>query len=311
MKTLKHIFTLIRLPNLILIVLSLYMIRYLILYPAYINIHAVFALSDLNFAFLVLATVFIAAGGYLINDIHDTDTDYINHKQNLINVYINAKAATYIYYIFSFTGFLFGLIISIRIEQFSLAILFLIVIILLYYYAINYKNNPYIKNFIIGLLCAIVILFPVLFEFFALITHPVLFVDGNNAINSVMPKIYTISAFAFLYTFLRELIKDIEDMEGDNETLRQTIPLKYGLSNTKIIAGIICGLILLVSILVYIFLYESHKNIIGYLIICWNIPQIYISYLIYRAKTKTDFHYISSITKITMFIGLCSLFLFI
>src|SRR5574344_1085594 len=127
MKSLKTVFSLIRLPNLLMIAFSLYLIRFLILYPAYLYTHATFALSDLDFALMVLSIIFIAAGGYLINDIFDIETDQINQRVNHINRFIGTKAATYIYYIFSFIGFILGLILSLRINQLSLAVLFAIV----------------------------------------------------------------------------------------------------------------------------------------------------------------------------------------
>jgi len=71
------------------------------------------SLSSLGFTFLVIATVFIAAGGYIINDIIDITADKINKpKKRIVGVSIDQKRAKFLYYILTFVGVGFGFTIS-------------------------------------------------------------------------------------------------------------------------------------------------------------------------------------------------------
>ena len=309
MNTLKQALKLIRFPNLVMMIFMLYAVKYLILQPAFHLVQLELTISDFYFALLVIATVSIAAGGYLINDIFDVETDALNGKTNAIGETISKKSATWIYYAFNITGIGCGLAVSIKISQISLAVLFLITVFVLYYYALNYKKIFLLKNIVIAFLCAFFILMPVLFEFFALISQPFAFTIGNFAIHSVMPTIWLLCAFAFFYTLLRELIKDLEDMQGDAETNCVTVPVKIGIKNTKIISYFLILILFTLTLIGFFFIIPQQDwKSTGFLIVLWDIPLPYITYLLIKAKEKSQFHYLGLIIKATMLMGVVGWF---
>jgi len=290
-------------------IFTLYAVRYLILQPAFHLVQLELVISNFYFALLVIATVSIAAGGYLINDIFDVESDSLNDKPNLIGETISKKSATWIYYTFNIIGIGCGLAVCIQISQISLATLFLITACVLYYYAFNYKKIFLLKNIIIAILCAFLILMPVLFEFFALISQPFNFNAGNFAFDSVMPMIWLLCAFAFFYTLLRELIKDLEDMQGDTETNCITVPVKIGIKNTKIISYFLILILFALTLTGFFLLMPQHEwKSISFLVVLWNIPLIYITYLLIKAKEKQQFHYLGLIVKVAMLMGLVGWF---
>ena len=309
MNSLKYTLKLIRFPNLVMMIFTLYAVRYLILQPAFHLFQVELAISNFYFALLVIATASIAAGGYLINDIFDVESDALNGKPNLIGEKISKRSAVWIYYAFNIIGIGCGLAVCIKISQISLAALFLITAFVLYYYALNYKKIFLLKNIIIAILCAFLILMPVLFEFFALISHPSDFTYGNFAINSVLPMIWLLCAFAFFYTFLRELIKDIEDMQGDTQTSCVTVPVKIGIKNTKIISYFLILILFALTITGFFLLMpQLDWKSIGFLIVLWNIPLLYITGLLIKAKEKSQFHYLGLMVKVAMLMGLMGWF---
>ena len=309
MNSLKHGLKLIRFPNLVMMILTLYAVRYLILQPAFHLVHLELALSNFYFALLVMATVSIAAAGYLINDIFDVESDSLNHKPNLIGEIISSRSATLIYYAFNLMGIGCGVTVCLKISQISLTVLFIITAFVLYYYALNYKKIFLLKNIIIAVLCAFLTLMPVLFEFFALIAQPFNFVSGNFALNSVMPIIWLLCAFACFYTLLRELSKDLEDMPGDAQTNTVTIPLKTGIKSAKTISYFLILILFTLTLSGFFLLIPQQDwKSIAFLIVLWDIPLFYITGLLIKAKEKPQFHYLGLIIKVAMFLGIMGCF---
>ncbi len=79
-----HFFKLIRWKNLIMIALVQYLVKYALLLPFFESHGVVTTLKPLGFTILVLATIFIAAGGYIINDIYDIEIDKVNKPNKVI-----------------------------------------------------------------------------------------------------------------------------------------------------------------------------------------------------------------------------------
>ena len=99
-------------------------------------------LSKLLFSLLTFSTVLIAAGGYIINDIYDTSIDKDNKPgKNKINNGIAEASALKLYYALTSVGVLFGFIVAISIDKFSLGFVPLFAAISLYMYSSFYKKR--------------------------------------------------------------------------------------------------------------------------------------------------------------------------
>ncbi|MGB5464043.1 MAG: geranylgeranylglycerol-phosphate geranylgeranyltransferase, partial [Aureibaculum sp.] len=181
-----------------------------------------YILLDLNLYFIVLATICVIASGYIINNFYDVDIDKINRPQKTkIDNIVNQKTKLNIYFLLNFLGFGFGLLVSWR-----AALFFAIYIFLIWFYSHKLKQYPLIKLFSAAIL-AILPLFAI-------------FVYFKN-FSSI---IFTHASFLFFILLIRELIKDLESMEGDIVNNYITIPIKFGEKFSKMLITLIVFLTL-------------------------------------------------------------------
>ena len=233
---------LIRPLNLIIIIVTMYMFRYTLVAAApYRTFYITNVLSEIQFLFLVLATVFIAAGGYVINDIFDVDIDIVNRPTKvLIGDKISETQAYNLYKILCVLGILFTLILAYTTRNFRLSTLPIIIMVILNFYAHTFKKQLIVGNFMISLCASFTILLIGLFESSSSQgSSNDFYIRSGIAIAAVM-----YSLFAFLTTFLREIIKDMEDQKGDELYGARTIPIVFGAKGAKIFAYAICFILL-------------------------------------------------------------------
>ena len=124
-----HFFKLLRWKNLLLLILTQILVKYALLEPLRQNYSISLALSTIDFIYLIIATVFIAAAGYIINDIEDVVADKINKPDSIIiGKFISEKTATYLFITLNLFGVIFGYLLSLSIEKssFFIFIIFLL-----------------------------------------------------------------------------------------------------------------------------------------------------------------------------------------
>jgi 4-hydroxybenzoate polyprenyltransferase len=231
----------------------------------------------------MLACVFVAAGGYVINDVFDIETDHINRPEKLIlSKHISPKSAKIFYSILTSIGIISGFLAGI-----GMGILCIVMAILLYFYSSDLKGEMLQGNLLISLMAGMVV-----------------YVASRGVFNVQNTFFAEYASVAFLITMARELIKDIEDIEGDKAQEYETYPILKGVRSTKILAAFFLFVTLFISILL---IFQSnailYKIYISGLII---VPIFYYLYLLYNAKEKGQFRKISNWLKLTMFIGLFS-----
>lgn len=292
-------FRLVRWKNLVLITYVFYLIAYL-LYPFY-NIQSL--LSDFQFFSLFIAVISITAAGYIINDIYDIKTDEINKPQKVIvSKVISIEKAKRWYLFTNGIGLIIGIGLCLKIEKPSLSLLFIGTTLLLYYYSKIYKKKPLIGNVIISFLVAFSIL---IVPVFTLNNH-----FSNKSFKVVISIIILLSIFAFFLNLVREIVKDIEDVNGDYTLKMNTLPILIGRSRSKTIASYICYIpVLLIFYIVY-FYSDIYKYTALYLVVFTLVPLLYIATRIRVSKSKKQFQKISIYLKITMFFGISSILIF-
>jgi 4-hydroxybenzoate polyprenyltransferase len=186
-----------------------------------------------DFLFLVLATLCLTAGGYVINDYFDIKTDLINRGNVIVGTVIPRRRAMMLHNILNIAGVAAGFYISWRVGYFWLGTLFLLVSGLLWFYSASYKRQFLIGNILVAILTALVPFLVVFFEFPTMYEY-----YSVNAIEHPYYKLLFFwtggfSVFAFMTTLAREIIKDIEDYEGDREYGRSTLPVVLGYKKHK------------------------------------------------------------------------------
>lgn len=237
---------------------------------------------DFRLLLLSTATVFIAAAGYIINDYYDVKIDYINKPDRVvIGKSITRRYAIMFHVVLSILGILIGLFLSWRIAAVNILSVFL-----LWLYSNNLKRLPFIGNFTVALLTA----------------SSIYVVDILYRTHSSMVIIYAV--FAFFMTLVREIIKDMEDLKGDNTFGCKTLPIVWGIRKTKVIIYIIlAGFIITVIVLNQ--LYEALP--FQYYLIFLFIPMLWLFYRLLRADMKKDFSWLSTFCKVIMLLGILSM----
>lgn len=287
---------LIRIENLILMALVLYVSNY------YIYSKEAVALPFYYLVVLIGSTVSIAAGGYVINDYFDLKIDKINKPDELVlEKNIHRKAGILWHLVFSTIGMLGGLFLAYKVGHLSLSIIQLSSIVLLLVY-----SNVLKKIFILGNLTIAVLsgLLPILPYIYSNVLYPHISILTVNALLSL-------SAFAFFTTLIRELIKDIQDIEGDSIGGRKTIPVLWGFFASKIIAFFLLLLLILFLIPFIVYYYVAHQ----YFAVAYNvglliIPTIITMYLLIQYQEPKKFHILSALMKFIMLSGIIFYFIF-
>ena len=291
---------LIRYQNLLLLVFMQLLFRY-----GFLNLQDItLALSDLQFGILVFSTVCIAGAGYIINNIFDRETDLINQKQVVVGKNISEAMAYNLYIVLNVIGVAGGFYLSNVIEKPGFALLFIIVSGTLYLYASSLKQSLLIGNIVVALLTAISVIIIGLFDLFPMITA-----DNQAHLGVLFKILLDYALFAFLINFIREIVKDLEDVKGDYNLGMNTLPIAIGIERTSKIVLITTALI---TIYLFYYTYEYYFNNNLYISTLYSLlfviaPLLFFCVKLSSAKTTRDFKTLSSILKIVLLFGIISI----
>lgn len=241
-------------------------------------------LRDFQFFILCVSTLLIAAAGYIINDYYDVKIDYINKPERvIIGRQITRRYAILFHIGLSTLGLFLGLMISWRIGFINLVSIFF-----LWLYSNSLKRLPFIGNFTVAILTGLSILMvDVYYQ-----TH-----------NSV---IYIYACFAFFMTLIREIIKDMEDLKGDNSFGCKTLPIVLGIRKTKFVIYAVL-IMFCVTVVALDVIYKILP--LRYYILFLFLPLVFFLVSLIRADMKKDFAYLSSFCKVIMLLGILSMLL--
>ena len=298
---------LIRYKNLIIIVLLQILLRYGLLIPILNHFGVSPELSHLRFGLLVLATVLLAASGYVINNYFDVSIDRINKPDNVVvGRQVPRRTALLLHVIFTFTGVFIGLFLAYITRKENYALMFILIPGLLWYYSTTLKKQMLVGNLTIALLTALVPFVVVSIEFATLARVHGSIILQSEACSTAWFWTTGFAFFAFISTLMRELIKDMEDVEGDREAGCRTLPVEMGIDYSKTIVVIlsIASVAALWLILIIVPQLRSSLITIGYFALFLTIPYVVLALKTLTSKTKKDFAFISGLSKIIMLMGI-------
>ncbi|NOU19008.1 MAG: geranylgeranylglycerol-phosphate geranylgeranyltransferase [Bacteroidales bacterium] len=308
----------IRIKNLLIVAATLYLMRYCIIQPLLQLKNLDLQLSSFYFFLLTLATVFITAAGYVINDYFDTRTDLVNRPQTvIIGRNLSRRTAILLHIFLNFLGVVLGTIVSFKIDKPILSLLFIVIVGILWFYSTTYKRQFLIGNLIVAILTAIVPMITLLFELPRLYTvYWEMVTRFELKLGIITYWVGGYALFAFLLTLVREIIKDIEDFEGDQAFGRNTIPVFLGKKTARTIAASL----LLFTILSLVFLFAKYLNYLPsgkidyytlvFFLVGLVIPMFILLVELLTAEKKEDYHKASRINKLIMLSGLLYTILF-
>jgi len=293
---------LIRFQNLLLIAFMQFLVKFGLFHPFGVST----TLSTFEFILLVLATVFIAAGGNIINDINDVSIDLINKpKKVIIGKSISEKTANTLYLIVTILGVGLGFYLSNLIGKPGFAAIFIIISALLYIYATYLKSVLLIGNIVISFLVSLSIIIVALFDVLPSTTL------SNQSIQSIVFGIVLEYAFfAFIINFIREIVKDIQDIDGDKNGGINSLPIAIGRKRSSyIVFGLGAITVILVVLYMYMHLYNIQLAMLYFLFLIVA-PLLYFCIKSWTAETKKEFAFLSGLLKLIMLFGICSILLY-
>ncbi|WP_264537747.1 geranylgeranylglycerol-phosphate geranylgeranyltransferase [Flavobacterium sp. N1736] len=292
---------LIRYQNLLMLAFMQLLFRYAFLKQQDIPL----ALADWQYGLLVLSTVLLAAAGYVINNILDVATDTINKPNNVvIGKGISETRGYNIYIALNITGVAIGCYLSNVIMRPTFAVISIFIASVLYFYSTNLKQIMILGNFVVAAILSFSVIVIGVFDLF-----PATNAENQAQMASMFSILIDYALFAFMINFIREIVKDIEDVDGDYNQGMNTLPIAIGKSRTtKIVLGF--AIIPFILCLLYIDKYFLENNL--YIVTLYAFafvlaPLLYFIVKIFTAKSQKDFHHLSTVLKLILLFGILSI----
>ena len=237
---------------------------------------------DFRLFLLSCSTILIAAAGYIINDYYDVKIDLVNKPDRVvIGKSITRRYAILFHSVLTIAGIALGFFLNWKIGAMNIASAFL-----LWLYSNELKRQPFIGNVVVALLTGV-----------SIVIVDALYHSGN-----VLIIIY--ASFAFYMTLVREIIKDMEDLKGDNTFGCKTLPILWGMRKTKMA---IYFILLVFSITIFLLNEFYTKLPIEYFFVFLFIPLVWLFSRLIKADTKKDFAWLSMFCKVIMLFGVLSM----
>jgi len=308
MKLIAAFFKLVRWPNLVFIALTQLMFYSCVYLSVASNNYSI---NQLNLLLLLItASVLIAAAGYIINDYFDIKIDTINKPQRLIiGKIIKRRWAIVWHWLLSGIGILLSIYISYKINVWIITIVNVLCVLALLFYSTTFKRKLLSGNLIIAALTAwtiLVVYFFVGANLFSL--------NGwefeNDGINVRKLFKFTLlyAGFAFIMTLIREVIKDLEDMDGDRQYNCNTMPIAWGVPASKVFTAVWIIVATAVLLVVQLYVWQLGKWATAlYFLVFIIAPLVLLLHKLKYAKSSSDFAKLSNLVKLIILTGIISM----
>lgn len=280
---------------------------YCVLVPLFREAGKKTSLTPLNFSLLILSSVFIAAAGYIINDYFDLNIDLVNKPEKLVVQKFIGRRWTIIWHFFlSMGGIGIGFYLDLSTKATLVGMSNMICASLLFIYSVSLKRKMLWGNVLISLLTAWVVLVVTWCE-------ARFFFKSNTILNT--PKIARLTilyaGFAFVISLIREVVKDMEDVEGDRRYGCRTMPIVWGVNASKIFTAVWLFILIASLSLLQIYVLQFHWWLsAAYSMIFVIAPLFWILNKLFKAQSPQNFHAVSTAIKLVMFTGILSMLFF-
>lgn len=306
MRLIKAFLSMVRLPNLFFIVLTQCLFHFCIIVPLLKHDNVAPAIDGTNFILILLSSVLIAAAGYIINDYFDINIDHVNKPaKNVVDQVVSRRWAMLWHAIISIAGIVCSFVVSYKTGLWYIVIANFFCVFFLFTYSVSLKRKLLVGNILISLLTSWVIL---ILCFSEMSFFGEYFANRNRIVR--IGLLY--AGFAFIISLVREAIKDIEDMPGDQKYGCKTMPIVWGLNAAKIYVAVwlIVLLATIAALQIYVLQFRWWWPAVIYCFVLIILPLLYVFYKLFRATEPVHFHHLSNITKLIMLTGILSMVFF-
>ncbi len=297
---------LVRFPNLFFIALSQALFQFCIYRPLYQGF--IPANDLLHFILLSLASLLIAAAGYIINDYFDINIDEVNKPGRMVvDKVIHRRWAIAWHFMLNTTALVLTILALPFLHKWYLVFANMLCMALLWFYSTSFKRKLLIGNIVVSLLTA----WTILIIFFSKVNLADAFGNGNLNHYKLFRLAILYAGFAFIISLIREAIKDMEDMQGDARYGCRTMPIAWGVNATKVYVAVwlVVLIALLIVIQVYILQFQWWLPI-AYSAATIIFPLVIVLLQLKQSTTAGQYHRLSNITKLVMFTGILSMIFF-
>lgn len=300
---------LIRWSNLFIILLTQLLVWWCVILPAHPDI-----LNPLNFCCLMLSTVLVAAAGYIINDYFDIKIDAINRPEKVVlENQIPRRQAIIAHTVLNVIALLLAAYVARQAHHYEWLLVQLACTLLLWFYSTTFKRQFMTGNVVVALLTALTIIVLVIYE---PSLHPYILLDSFIQIDdSIKPNPVRVAAvytfFAFVLTWMREIVKDMEDFKGDAEQGCVTMPIKWGLLKSTRFVQLLGVITMVILVNAGVKLCAAHWWPLGiYSLAVLVVPLFLWCINLQRKATTEHYHTTSRQIKIIMVLGIGSLIIY-
>lgn len=256
---------------------------------------------------LAFSTTLIAAAGYIINDYFDIRIDMINRPDKVVlEKTIPLRAAIITHVALNIVALVLAAIVAA--PHVLLVLVQLATTVLLWFYSTHFKKQYMVGNLVVAFLTALTVLllvvykpvFPFTFKF--PVKHPAI---GDTQM------CYGYAFFAFMLTWVREIVKDMEDYKGDAEEGCLTMPIKKGLKYSQQFSQTLSAITIAVLLAVSVLFFRLGNVMLGiYTVVFIAVPLTAWIFFLQRHTTSVHYHAASRWLKIIMLAGLGSLLVY-
>lgn len=257
---------------------------------------------------LILSTICIAAGGYVINDYFDVKIDRINRPDDMVVTrVISREGAMRWFYVLTAVGITAGLATAWWAHSWNLLFIYVVIPGLLWFYSASYKRMLLVGNLIVAFISALVPLIVAIIH-----ADYLQHLYGDSlAYTPIIGQLYiwlgSFALFSFLLTWAREVVKDMEDIEGDREMECRTMPIVWGETASKVVVTILVvatmALVSYIAWFVLPFPMEWSTLTSRFVVFGLLVPMVCVLVLLWFARSKRELHTVQQVLKFAMFLG--------
>lgn len=289
----------IRPVNLLLIAIVQIVIKF-VLFDVF---EAEMAMNALQFVLLLVATLAIAAAGNVVNDIYDVEIDRINKPDKvLVGKSITERKAFNYFILLNVIGVICGFVLANQLGKPGLAATFIVISALLYIYSTQIKAMLILGNVLISALVSFSLLIVLIFDFYPLAINGLS--ESQKAASQI---VFHYAVFAFIVNLIREIVKDLEDINGDKNGGISTLAIALGRGRTTMLVFVLTALFIATIVAyLYTFLYNK-KLMVLYFLFLIVAPLLYFCSKAWGAESSKEYRHLSLVLKLVMVTGMCAM----
>ena len=313
MKLITAFLRLVRWQNLLMIFVTQVLYYFCFIQPILSELEDAYSSFTTRYFLLqMLASLLIAAAGNIINDYFDLNIDEINKPaKKIIDKLIKRRWAIVQHILLSLTGILIGFYIDFKTPVFWLGFTNLACVLLLFGYSISLKKKLLAGNILISALTAWIILVCFFCYYRSFSCTGCEFFEWQGVIRRFIRISILYAGFAFVISLIREVVKDMEDMDGDAKYGCKTIPIAWGIPASKVFVAVwLVVLIGMIGVVQFYVLQFGWRWSAAYSIVLLVAPLVWILLQLRKANVAADYHRLSAAIKFVMFAGILSMLFF-